>query len=93
MRPSILFIVSGPPSSGKTTLAKAVATKFNLPLITKDSLKEILFDTIGWQDRAWSRRLGSASFSLLHYILDAFVQFAKYLQECYNLYLFYNFLF
>lgn len=73
MKPSILFIVSGPPSSGKTTLAQAIADKFKLPLITKDHLKEILFDTIGWQDRAWSHQVGSASFSILHYILDSFM--------------------
>ncbi len=71
MNKPILIIVSGPPSTGKTILAHAISQKFKLPLITKDSLKEILFDTIGWKDREWSKKLGSASFSLLHYFLDS----------------------
>lgn len=71
MKQPILIIVSGPPSSGKTTLAKSIAQKFNLPLITKDCLKEILFDTIGWKDREWSKKIGSASFTIMHYILDS----------------------
>lgn len=71
MKQSLLIIVSGPPCSGKTTLAKSIAQKFNLPLITKDSLKEILFDTVGWKDREWSKKIGSASFSIMHYILDS----------------------
>jgi predicted kinase len=70
MKQPLLIIVSGPPSSGKTTLAKSVAQKFNLPLITKDSLKEILFDTVGWKDRKWSQKIGFASFSIMHYFLD-----------------------
>ena len=71
MKQPVLIIVSGPPTSGKTTLAKSIAQKFNLPLITKDSLKEILFDTIGWKDREWSKKVGSASFSIMHYLLDS----------------------
>lgn len=70
MKQSLLIIVTGPPSSGKTTLAKSIAQKFKLPLITKDSLKEILFDTVGWKDRKWSQKLGSASFAIIHHILD-----------------------
>ncbi len=71
MKQPLLIIVSGPPSSGKTTLAKSISQKFNLPLITKDSLKEILFDTVGWKDREWSNKIGSASFVIIHYFLDA----------------------
>jgi len=73
MKQPVLIIVSGPPSSGKTTLAKNIAQKFNLPLITKDNLKEILFDTVGWKDRAWSQKIGSASFALIHYFLDSLI--------------------
>jgi predicted kinase len=71
MKKPVLIIVSGPPSSGKTTLAKSISQRFTLPLITKDSLKEILFDTVGWKDRQWSQKIGSASFSIMHYILDS----------------------
>ena len=73
MTQPLLIIVSGPPCSGKTTLAKNISEKFNLPLITKDSLKEILFDTVGWKDREWSKKIGFASFSIIHYILDSFM--------------------
>ncbi len=77
MNKPLLIIVSGPPSTGKTTLAQAISKEFNLPLITKDNLKEILFDTIGWKDREWSKKLGSASFSLLHYFLDSIMPFGQ----------------
>ena len=74
MNKPVLIIVSGPPTSGKTTLAKSIAQKFNFPLITKDNLKEILFDTIGWKDRQWSQKIGFASFSIMHHFLDLLMQ-------------------
>jgi predicted kinase len=70
MKQPVLIIISGPSSTGKTTLAKAISQKFNLPLITKDNLKEILFDTVGWKDRPWSQKIGLASFAIMHYLLD-----------------------
>ena len=36
-----------------------------MPLLAKDPLKEILFDTLGWSDRVWSRRLGVAVYPVL----------------------------
>ncbi|MBN9392700.1 MAG: ATP-binding protein [Chloroflexi bacterium] len=67
----LLVIVSGPPASGKTTLARQLAHELNLPLITKDDIKESLFDSLGWQDRAWSKKLGAATYHLLYYFLEA----------------------
>ena len=66
-----LIIVSGPPGSGKTTLATRLAADLRLPLLTKDRIKEILFDTLGWSDRAWSQRLGTATMELLYADLEA----------------------
>lgn len=63
--PPLLVIVSGPPASGKTTLAKRLAAELRLPLVTKDAIKERLFDTLGRSDREWSKRLGVASSELL----------------------------
>jgi predicted kinase len=70
MKP-LLIIVTGPPCSGKTTLARRIAEEFHLPLITKDGIKETLFDTLGWSDRAWSKKLGNASYELLFYFMRA----------------------
>jgi hypothetical protein len=36
-----------------------------VPLLTKDAVKEALFDALGAGDRAWSRRLGAASMEVL----------------------------
>ena len=61
----LVLIVTGPPASGKTTVGRQLAAALSLPYLSKDLFKETLFDSLGWHDRAWSRRLGEASLALL----------------------------
>jgi len=67
----LLLIVTGAPCAGKTTLARRIAQEFRLPLIAKDDIKESLFDSLGWKDRAWSKQLGRATMRLLFYFAEA----------------------
>ena len=62
---SAVIIISGPPCAGKSTLATRLRDELAWPLLSKDTLKELLFDTVGWSDRAWSKRLSQASYALL----------------------------
>lgn len=66
----VLLIVTGAPGTGKTTLARRIAQEFHLPLIAKDDIKESLFDSLGWKDRAWSQQLGRATMRLLFYFVE-----------------------
>ena len=66
MATPLLVVVTGPPASGKSTIAAELARRARLPLLAKDPIKEILFDTLGWSDRAWSRRLGVAVYGVLY---------------------------
>jgi predicted kinase len=58
-------IVSGPPGSGKSTLAAQLASRLDLPLFSKDTIKEALMDALGVTDIATSRRLGAAAIETL----------------------------
>ena len=69
--PPLVLIISGPPCTGKTTLARRLAASFALPLMTKDTIKESLFETLRAQDRAWSKRLGGASMELLYVYVES----------------------
>ncbi len=61
-----IILITGHPGTGKTSLAKALAQKLNLPLTCKDQFKEVLFDTLGWSTEEWSNRLSAASWALLY---------------------------
>ncbi len=64
-RPPLLVVVTGPPASGKTTIARELGDRCRLPLLEKDPLKELLFDTLGAGGRARSREIGGAAYALL----------------------------
>ncbi len=68
--PTIL-IVTGYPCAGKTTIARRLAAAINYPLLTKDDVKERMFDTLGCGDRAWSDQLSTATYAVLFYVLKA----------------------
>lgn len=67
---SLVLIITGAPATGKTTIGRRLASDLDLPYIGKDDIKEILFDTIGWKDRAWSRHLAGASYGLMYYVVE-----------------------
>ncbi|HEU4966103.1 MAG TPA: ATP-binding protein [Candidatus Saccharimonadales bacterium] len=70
MKHSTLILVLGLPGAGKTTLAKQLAADLKLPLISKDDIKVKLFDVYGWKDRTESRKAGSASYTIIDYIIE-----------------------
>ena len=53
-----LVIVCGPPAAGKTTLAQRLSHDFELPVISKDLLKEAMMDHLGG-----TREVGRAAFA------------------------------
>lgn len=62
------IVVSGGPGSGKTRLARPLAERLQIPFLSKDVVKEALFDELGIGDRLWSRRMGRASMAVLYRI-------------------------
>lgn len=67
--PPVLVVVAGPPGAGKTTVAAALQARTGLPLIAKDTIKEVLGEALCVTERADSKRLGSAVFALMGTLL------------------------
>jgi predicted kinase len=64
----LLILVTGLPGTGKTTLAHQIANRFTLPLVSKDGIKEILFDQLGTGDRLWSKKLSTATYQVMFHL-------------------------
>ena len=66
-----MIIITGRPCTGKTTLGRKLSRELHLSFISRDDLKECLFDSLGWKDRAWSRKLGGASYHVLYQFVES----------------------
>jgi predicted kinase len=57
-----VVLVNGVPASGKSTVARALSSARNWPLLTLDTVKEAFFDHLGTGDRDYNRLFGKASY-------------------------------
>ncbi len=58
---ALFVVVSGPPASGKSTLAPALAAELGLPLVAKDTIKDALMSVLPVPDVDASRIIGRAA--------------------------------
>jgi predicted kinase len=65
LQPKSLIVVDGAFATGKTWLSSEISKNLQIPLISKDDIKETLFGTLGTGDLDWSKKLGAASFEVL----------------------------
>lgn len=77
MAENLMIIITGAPATGKTTLSRKLVERFNLPVINKDEIKELLFDNLGFKDTEWLIKLGITSFELVFLFAEKLAQTGK----------------
>lgn len=70
----LLVVVTGPPGAGKTAIAAELRTRLGLPLIAKDTVKELLGGALGIEDRARSQQLGGIVFELIALVVKELLE-------------------
>ena len=59
------ILVTGIPASGKSTMAAYLMRELGIPMLSKDEIKEKLFDTLGFSSREEKNRLGKAAAEMM----------------------------
>ena len=62
------ILVTGIPAAGKSTMAAFLGEHFGLPVISKDIIKELMYDDIGFCSREEKVKLGIASMNIMYYM-------------------------
>ncbi len=62
------ILVTGIPAAGKSTMAAYLSKYFGLPVISKDKIKELMYDDIGFCSREEKVKLGIASMNIMYYM-------------------------
>lgn len=62
----LLIIVNGLPGSGKTTLARRIASDIGLPVFSRDGIYETLYDALACESNGCPPLIGQAAFALIY---------------------------
>ena len=67
-----LIVVSGAPSTGKSTTAAALGAALRFPVLSLDPIKEALADVLGLGGEDWSNQVGDAAAEVVFRLAAAF---------------------
>lgn len=67
-----LILIMGELAAGKSTLAGQIAARYKIPAFTKDSIKELLCDHIGYTNREENLKLSFLTFDILFRLFESF---------------------
>jgi len=72
-----LLLITGDIAAGKSTFANILSKRYRTNVFFKDSIKEVLGDTIGFNNREENKKLSNASMELMFFIFSEFVKVEK----------------
>ncbi len=72
-----LLLITGDLATGKSTFSNILSQRYNVNVFFKDSIKEVLGDTIGFADRAENKKLSNAAMELMFFIFSEFGKLGK----------------
>lgn len=61
------ILVCGMPAAGKSYMARKLSEYLGIPMFSKDDMKELLFDTVGFRNRQEKVALGVGAMEILYY--------------------------
>lgn len=74
---SKLLLIMGDLATGKSTFANILSGRYDTSVFFKDSVKEVLGDTIGFSNREENKKLSNAAMELMFFIFSEFGKLNK----------------
>ncbi len=71
---SYMILLAGLPAAGKSTFAGYLSKETGIPVLSKDFIKEKLFDRLGFQSRSEKVKLGDASRDIMYGLAEKFME-------------------
>lgn len=72
-----LLLVTGDLAAGKSTFADVLSKRYNTNVFSKDTIKEVLGDTIGFLNREENLKLSKATMELMIFFFSESVKLQK----------------
>jgi len=72
-----LLLIMGDLATGKSTFANILAKRYNTSVFCKDTIKEVLGDTIGFVNREENLKLSKATMELMLFMFSEFTKLEK----------------
>lgn len=67
-----IILITGDLATGKTTFSKILSRRFSVEVYNKDTIKEILGDTVGFSNREENLRLSHATVEIMTFLFKSY---------------------